>query len=309
MEKGKLKLFACICALLFGLVSCYLLFFVGNTDKYDSKVKAYKIYPNEGYGSDEGTYSPIYYFKVDEKEYACNSSMRSSKYPNEDKNEVYYDSENPEKCMTEYDKSSGKVGGIICLIAAIFIIYFFIIRRPKELENSQSGEIDVEKQQKIEANVEKAINTVWKIELFVKRVIIGIIILVLLFVILIESSIFKQTITAKNYIDTTATYVGFKDESNSEYDNHIYTFKDKQGNDQEIIIEVSKEESPRSEIKIKYNEKDPKQFYEEGMTFDNSGLIWYFVKLGLLLLLIILFFNKKLLNIISITSGKRHNME
>lgn len=302
MKKNNWIVYLCI--VVFGGLGIYLTFFAGNTSKYDSKTRAYQIDVNERSDSDGSVYYPTYYYRVKGNDYKCESSKGSSSYPDEDKNIVYYDSANPLKCMTEYEKSTSKLAGIICLIATIAIVYFFFIFKPKEKNEGQSNqmqEIDIEKQQKIEANVEKAVEVVGKIQLIFKRVIIGIIIFILLIFILIDNALLRQTIIAKDYIDTTAVFVDRKTDGDS--NDYIYTFKDKNGVDHEVTISGFDGIEPEREIKLKYDENNPKNFYEEGSTLDKSGIIWYIVKIVALILLIVLFFNKKLLNKISITAG------
>ena len=154
-------------------------------------------------------------------------------------------------------------------------------------------------------NEQKVLATIEKIQLIYKRVVIGVIITILMVLILIDTAIIKQTIKAKNYIETTATYVDIKNNSeDSIFDEHIYTFVDKNEKRQEIIISISKDEQPEQEIKIKYDENNPQEFFEEGQTYDKSGIIWYVVKIVLVILLIILFCNKKLLSKINISSSR-----
>ena len=302
MEEKKSKIIIYLCALIFLAAGVYLTFFMGSTSKYDSQTKAYRIYPNESSDSDgNSTYSPIYYFNVDGQEYECKTKTGSSSYPSESKNTVYYDSTNPTNCKTEYEKSSGKVAGIICLVATAVIVYFFIIRKPSQVDQSylreDSGPIDEEKAQKV-------ISVINKVSLIYKRIVLGVFILILLVLILIETAIVKQTIKAKDYIETTAAIVvDAEKEEDSVFDNYLYNFVDKDGATQGITISVSKGESPQQEVKIKYNPTNPQEFYEESATFDKSGIIWYIVKIVALVLLVILFFCKKLLNKIGI-SGK-----
>lgn len=308
MNNNKNKILVYLCIALFGLLGAYLTFIAGNTNKYDSQTRAYKIYPNESYDSDSGTtYQPIYYFKVNEIEYECKAKVGSSSYPDENKNMVYYDSSNPTKCKTEYEKSTSKFAGIICLIATAVMIYFFVIKKPSNSieESNHLQEFEAEGQHQFEQEkVEKVIKTVGKVQLIFKRVILGIIIAILLMFVLIDTVIFKQTIKARDYVETTATYVDRKsDKEDSLFDEYIYTFKDKQGNEQEVIISVAKDLTVKDEIKLKYNENNPQEYYEEGSTLDKSEIIWYIVKIVALVLLIILFFNKKLLNKISITAS------
>ena len=50
---------------------------------------------------------PIYYYKVEGREYVCKSSTGVNKsLLGKNKNKVFYDSKNPENCMTEFDASS-----------------------------------------------------------------------------------------------------------------------------------------------------------------------------------------------------------
>ena len=44
-------------------------------------------------------------------------------------------------------------------------------------------------------------------------------------------------------------------------------------------------------IKIMYDENNPQEFYQEGNTLSKSGIIWYFVKILLLIGVIVLFFS------------------
>ena len=310
-EGNKIKknnVFVYVCIAIFGILGIYLTFFAGNTSKYDSKVEAYRISPNESSDSDgNSVYYPTYYFKVDGKEYECKTSRGSSKYPNKKNNLVYYDSTNPEKCETEYEKSASRLAGIICLIATAIIVYFFVIYKPSNTEevNREVKEIDPEVQRQIEEKAGKAIEIAGKIQLIYKRVVIGIIIAILLFFILIDTAIVKQTIESRDYIDTTATFVEKKETSDSNnFDDCVYTFKDKEGNDQVIIVSVSKDEEPESIIKIKYNEKNPQDYYGEHSVMDKTGIIQYVVKIVAVILLLILFFNKKLLSKVNVSSGR-----
>ena len=305
MKKNNILVYVCIA--IFGILGVYFTFFASNTSKYDSKVEAYRISPNESSDIDGNVvYYPTYYYEVDGKEYECKVTNGSSSYPDEKKNLVYYDSANPSNCATEYGKSVSRIAGIICLIATAIIVYFFVFHQPSNTEGvHEVKEINPEVQRQIEEKAEKAIEIAGKIQLIYKRVVIGIIIAILLFLILIDTAIVKQTIKAKDYIDTTATFVEKKDTSDSNnFDDCVYTFKDKEGNDQEIIVSVSKDEEPESVIKIKYNEKNPQDYYGEHATMDKSGIIWYVVKIVAVILLLILFFNKKLLSKVNVSSGR-----
>ncbi len=311
-NKNNILLYFCIA--IFGILGIYLTFIAGNTDKYDSQTKAYRIYPNESYGSDDSTtYQPIYYFKVNGRDYECKAIVGSSSYPSEDKNTVYYDSSNPTRCKTEYEKSTSNFAGIVCLIATAIMVYFFILKKPSTSgeEYHQMQEVDMKRQYQFEQEKAKEIiGIVGRVQLIYKRVILGIIIAILLFLTLIDTVIFKQTIISWNYVEATATYVDKKTDSSSElYDDYVYVFVDKNGSQQEVIKSLPKDGSitPKLEIKVKYNENNSQDYYEEGSTLDKSGMIWYIVKIVALILLLILFCNKKLLNKISISASSSKN--
>ena len=307
MNKDNALVYFCVA--IFGILGVYFTFFDGNISNYDSQTKAYEIYPNKSYDSDDViTYQPIYYFKVNDINYECRTKGSSSSYPSESKNTVYYDSSNPTNCKTEYEKSTGRVAGIICLIATAIIIYFFIIKKPSNNleESDERHEVDIEKKYQFEQeNAEKVIETIGKVQLIYKRVIIGIIIAILLFFILIDTMIVKQTIVSRDYPETVATFVDRKTDGESTvFDDYIYTFTDRYGKKQEIIVSISKNDTPKQEIKLKYNENDPQDYYEEGSTMDKLGIIWYIVKIIALILLILLFCNKKLLSRVSISESR-----
>lgn len=305
MNKKKIMIYLSV--LTFAVAGFYLTFFAGNINKYNSKTTAYRISPNESIDRDGNTvYQPIYYFKVDGREYECMTNGGSSFKPNEKKNVVYYDSANPEKCATQYGKTTSKIGGIICLIAAAVTGYFFIIKSPSEsdLEYNSNDDVDMEGQYQYEEGGEKALAIIGRIQLIYKRIILGIIIIVLLVFILIDTVIVKQTIKAKDYTQATAIFVDRRNNEGSSFDDCTYGFTDKQGVYQEIIISIPEDNEPKAEIKIKYDEKNPQEFYEEGSTMDKSGFRWFIGKIVVMILLIMLFFNKKLLSKINIVTGR-----
>lgn len=302
MKNIKSNVLLIITIIIFGGVGVYLTFFASNISKYDSKTKAYKIEVSERYDDDHSNYYPTYYYKVNGEEYTCESNSGSSIYPNTKKNMVYYDSNNPKKCLTQYDKKNGKIIGFAFLLCTLLLIVLFI-KNQKDKENEYiykdkniKDNNDVEINQKVDESVLKTEMIISKISLIISRVILGIIIFGLLLFILFETLIVKQTIKAKDYIDTTAVISDKKsDNTSTVFDDYIYTFEDKDGNKQEIVISVSKDDQPKDSIKIKYDENNPKEFYEEGSTFNTSGMIGYVVKIIILIVLIIIFFNTKLL--------------
>ena len=120
---------------------------------------------------------------------------------------------------------------------------------------------------------------------------------------LIDTIIFIQTIKARNYVETKATYADKKDDVDSEFFvDYIYVFVDKEGRRHKIVERFFKENSiePKLEILVKYNVNNPQDNYTEESLLDKSEMIWYIVKIGIFILLIILFSNKKILNKINI---------
>ena len=304
MKNQKLIYFLCVA--LFAGVGIYLTFISSNVSGYDTHVQAYEIDPNERYDSDGSIYSPIYYFKVDDKDYKCESHNDSSIYPDEKKNIVYYDSKDPSKCKTEYDKSTHSLGGILLLVIAIALILFYAIKKPYDKDNIDNQVQEYNNEAPIQIDQEKAekvVEVVATAQLIYKRIIIGFIIAILLVLILFDTLLLRQTIISKDYPETTATFVKIKeDDESSVFDDCIYKFYDKDGNEQEIIMSVSKDDVPRQELKIKYNEKKPQDYYTEDAIMDTKGIILYVVKSVVAALLIVLFFNKRLLNKISVSA-------
>ncbi len=306
MSKKQI-IFLILTIAILGGVGIYLIFYSGNTDKFDSQTKASSIYLSSSTDSDGNTiYYPIYYYEVNGKNYECKSNSGSSVKPNESKNIVYYDSKNPQKCLTQYEEKSSTIGGIICIVAA-GIIFLLGTRKPSEnniSEPEELDEIDLDKQRKLEENLEKIAEVADKAQLVYKRVIIGIVIIILSILILIDLAIIKQTIVSKDYIETTAIFVDKKTtDEDAVFDEGIYTFTDKNGITQQITISLSKDELAPEHINIKYNEKNPQDFYGEGSTYNLIQIIWFVVKVIIAILLIILFFNKNLLRKIRLSAG------
>lgn len=304
MNKNKLILYLTV--VLFGGIGIYLTFIAGNTNKYDSQTRAYKIDPNENYDSeDKIIYNPIYYFEVDGNNYECEAKGTSS-YPKKNKNIVYYDSSNPTKCKTEYEKSTSKFAGIVSLIATAVIVYFGIIEKSSNNRKNQIQENNIDNQNSINyETVEKVKNIVEKGQMVFKKVVIIIAIIILFLLTLVDTVIIKQTIKAKDYIETNAVYEKDIIDGESSFKDCVYTFTDKQERKQNITISIPKTDEAKETIKIKYDEKNPKEYYEEGATMDKKGIIWFIVRIITIVILIILLLNEKLLNKISFSANNK----
>ena len=87
----------------------------------DASVKATNVEWKESYDREDNsvTYSPIYYYEVDNKQYICDSNV----YSNVQKSSgiVYYDSNNPAKCMSDFESNSNWIFLVFLLIPIIFI--------------------------------------------------------------------------------------------------------------------------------------------------------------------------------------------
>jgi hypothetical protein len=67
-------------------------------------------------------YKSIYYYNVDGREYKCSSSVSTGFEPIKENKTVYFDSNNPSKCVTEDSKSMGFLWLLALLIPIVFII-------------------------------------------------------------------------------------------------------------------------------------------------------------------------------------------
>ena len=78
----------------------------------------------ESHEDDEGEimYTPIYHYSVNEREYKCKPSSSSSNKPSIRYGKVYYNSNNPSKCMTDYSLKANKILLMLNIIPLGFII-------------------------------------------------------------------------------------------------------------------------------------------------------------------------------------------
>lgn len=77
----------------------------------------------------------------------CNSDSSSNIYPEKENKKVYFDSKNPENCMTEYSKSGNNMLLLFMIVPIIFIVFSIlgIIKVNKRvkavLELNQNGKL------------------------------------------------------------------------------------------------------------------------------------------------------------------------
>lgn len=146
MEHNKKKILknslTLLLVALFFLVIGAFLFFIGPWKRLnmDSQVEAYDVvidskykkvkYKNE-YGSYydyEIRYSPIYYYMVDGVSYEHRAEVwAKSDWNIGNKRMIYYSSENPKKCISEYEVNKFLIPSIILFAVGFLIIIFDII--------------------------------------------------------------------------------------------------------------------------------------------------------------------------------------
>lgn len=66
-------------------------------------------------------YSPVFFYNVNGKEYSCSTGSSSDLKPNIDNNKIYYKSQNPDFCISEYDFIR------TCIFVGIFFIIAFLL--------------------------------------------------------------------------------------------------------------------------------------------------------------------------------------
>lgn len=106
--------------IIFGLI---MLSGVIKKSKLDSVIEATKIDEN-CHLDDEGETmcSPIYHYIVNNIEYTCKDNFSSTERVSADLNKVYYDSTNPNNCVTDYSSNISFIKIIVLVIPIILFI-------------------------------------------------------------------------------------------------------------------------------------------------------------------------------------------
>ena len=100
--------------------------------------------------SSEGNmmYSPVFFYSVNNKEYSCSTGTSSSSKPSLEKNKIFYNSQNPEWCISEYDFIQNSIfAGLFFIIAlpqfiiGLFVLMKAIIQRNKYKKLKQYGQL------------------------------------------------------------------------------------------------------------------------------------------------------------------------
>lgn len=302
MKKGYTG--AIIVIILMGILGAYILFFVGDTSKYDSQTTAYRIEPNREISSGGDTYRPIYYYSVDGVEYQHISDSSSSSYPKQSKNKVYYDSSNPENCMVEYEKASSTTIGVVCMsISVIMIIMVVLSVRSKNSGETISAETFYENnQERIDETVEKTSKVINKFAKIQKIMLLLFVIFIAVIILLFQIGIVKQTIESADYVPTTATYVRMDiNEEASELCKYVYEYEDKNGNSYEATVTSSAEEGTFDRtIEIKYDESNPEKYVTKSMIFEGTDYLYVALDIIVIIVCVMLLFNDRLLSKIRI---------
>lgn len=117
---GAIFLFAGL--LFFGVMMAIGVSNLTKKNSFDGEVKATEIHWDSHYDSDSGTmYSPVYSYEVEGVTYNC-SSRSSSSSKSGAKGIVYYDTNNPSNCMTDFDNKTSFIIFIFLFLPLIFII-------------------------------------------------------------------------------------------------------------------------------------------------------------------------------------------
>lgn len=125
VKKGKkfFLIFFIIGILFFLIFGGIYIFNIIKLKNLDSETMSTRVHINS-YTNDEGTmmYSPVYYYSVNGIGYSCESSSSSSVNPGTENKKVFYDSNNPSNCMSEFSKSNNNFILLFLFIPIIFII-------------------------------------------------------------------------------------------------------------------------------------------------------------------------------------------
>ncbi len=130
-KKGnKLAFLFIIGGLLLTLVTGWIeISYVNKKNSLDKQVESFQVDENGDY-DDEGNYmyTPTFHYEVNGKQYACESKASYSKAPSPNTT-IYYSSEDPKECLSQYELSSNWIiiAGIILSTLTLGIgIYLFI---------------------------------------------------------------------------------------------------------------------------------------------------------------------------------------
>ena len=125
VEKGRsfFAIFLVLGLIFLGVLMTIFFFTQKNKQSFNSAVFSSSVEVKSHIDSEgRELYTPVYYYEVKGKQYSCKSNSSSTIYPKTNKKTVYYDSNNPSHCMTEYSKNKKHIILILCILPIIFII-------------------------------------------------------------------------------------------------------------------------------------------------------------------------------------------
>lgn len=94
--------------------------FKNKNNKLDAQINADNIEWVEDRDDDGITYKPVYYYEIDGVEYTCSSNISSNS--RSAKGIVYFNTNNPSECLTDYEKSNSKLFLVVMILPVVFII-------------------------------------------------------------------------------------------------------------------------------------------------------------------------------------------
>lgn len=274
----------------------------------DSQIHANLISENSSYDSDSGTmYSPIYYYEVKGVSYTCKSSISSSKSPDLSKDLVYYNSNNPSQCVTQYSTSANGVAIFVSVLFTIVLTYaIFAKNKPINKSNGTNSvnsnnnyEIDnynaslKEHEAMVKSERIKGIINKHKFGLvfsFFYLINLPAILFLLLFTV-INGSMYSQNLKAKDY--TTTTAVANYSEKCASLENEedfcvVYEFEIK-GDTYTADRYVSTSSMLDDKTKIYYDEANPENYLFEENLLPKSAIVGFYFQLFGLIVCAILF--------------------
>ncbi len=116
---------ALVSILILGGIVGYSIF---KRNSLDSVVLSTHVDIKESEDDDGDTmYSPVYYYTVNGVDYSCGSSSYSGRNPGYENKNVYYDSKDPSRCMSEYSESNITLLSLIMIAPALFGIVGIVL--------------------------------------------------------------------------------------------------------------------------------------------------------------------------------------
>ena len=127
MDKVKQSIIIIIIGIVFA--GSGVLIMIRNNNKIktlDGVTKAIRIENNceeeQDEDGDKVQCKPVYTYEVDGHTYQCKSETSGSQTPTATQNKVHYDTKDPEKCMTDYDQSTGWLLYVVIAVGILLVV-------------------------------------------------------------------------------------------------------------------------------------------------------------------------------------------